>query len=106
MIKLSSYSCGFALTFLILCTGATFSQSRADDIVWQQSVNYSDFSDWGSSQRSSTVNSAVADYFDVVGTITRVDVIGYGAMTQDAGFTGIFIDFYAYGADDKPAELQ
>ena len=94
------------MALLIVSTGTTFSQSRADDIVWQQSVNYSNFSDWGPSQRSSRVNSAVADDFDVVGTITRVDVIGYGAMTQDAGFAGIYIDFFAYGADDKPGELQ
>src|SRR5690242_20339488 len=81
-------------------------QARGDDIVWQQSVNYSNFSDWGPSQRSNNRNSAVADDFDVIGTITRVDVIGYGAMTKDAAFTGIYIDFYAYGADDKPGALQ
>src|SRR3954465_4890595 len=106
MIKSSSLSSRLVLAFVVLCSWAASSQSRADDIVWQQSVNYSKFSDWGPSQRASRVNSAVADDFDVVGTITRVDVIGYGAMTQDAGFTGIYVDFFAYGPDDKPGELQ
>ena len=99
----------FALFTVNLLAGSSLfftAQSRADDIVWQQSVNYSNFSDWGPSQRSSNRNSAVADDFDVVGTITRVDVIGFGAMTQDAAFTGIYIDFYTYGTDDKPGALQ
>jgi len=99
----------FALFTVNLLAGSSLfftAQSRADDIVWQQSVNYSNFSDWGPSQRSTNRNSAVADDFDVVGTITRVDVIGFGAMTQDAAFTGIYIDFYTYGTDDKPGALQ
>ena len=102
-------SIAFRLTIalLTLVTGAFIAPpGLADDVVWQQSVNYSDFSDWGPSQRSGGVNSAVADDFDVVGTITRVDVIGFGARTQDAGFSGIYIDFFAYGSDDKPSALQ
>ena len=106
MFTLSSSSSRLAIAVLGVSMFASFTESRADDIVWQQSVNYSDFSDWGPSQRSNKVNSAVADDFDVVGTITRVDVIGFGAMTQDVGFSGIYIDFYAYGADDMPGTLQ
>jgi hypothetical protein len=94
------------IALLTLLTAAIAREAVADDIVWQQSVNYSDFSDWGPSQRSTRINSAVADDFDVVGTITRVDVLGFGAMTQDAGFTGIYVDFYEYGANDLPGALQ
>ncbi len=78
----------------------------ADPIVWQQTINYSNFHDWGPSQRGGSVNSAVADDFELVGTVTRVDVTGFGARTLDAAFTGIYVSFYAYGADSKPGTLQ
>ena len=103
MPKISRFASGL---FLIGASLFSTSGIKADAIVWQQSVDYSNFSDWGPSQRSSRANSAVADDFDVVGTITRVDVIGFGAMTQDAAFTGIYIDFYEYAADGKPGALQ
>ena len=79
-----------------------------DPIVWQQTVNFSNFHDWGPSQRAvrGNTNAEVADDFDVVGTITRVDVNGFGANTQDADFGGIYIHFYAYGANDMPGALQ
>ena len=50
--------------------------------------------------------SEVADDFDVVGTISRIDVNGYGAYTGDATFKGVYVRFYAYGADNLPDTLQ
>jgi hypothetical protein len=48
-------------------------------VVWQQSINFGDFFDWGPSQ--SPLGSEIGDDFDVVGTITRIDVKGY-ALTR------------------------
>ncbi|MBA3544298.1 MAG: PQQ-binding-like beta-propeller repeat protein, partial [Chthoniobacterales bacterium] len=73
-----------------------------DPIVWQQSINFSNFSDWGPSSQG----SEIADDFDLVGTVTRIDVNGYGVGTKDAAFSGIYIRFYAYGTDAKPGALQ
>jgi len=96
----------FSVALFCFVSAAPVASVFADDIVWQQTVNYSNFSDWGPSQRGGSINAAVADDFEVVGTITRVDVIGFGAMTKDTGFTGIYIDFYEYGADARPGALQ
>jgi hypothetical protein len=91
-----------------LLLSAAQSARATDPIVWQQTVNFSNFHDWGPSQRSpsGSTNSEVADDFDVVGTITRIDVNGYGAATQDADFSGIYVHFYAYGTDGLPGALQ
>ncbi len=99
------------LTGLAACAlafGALPSIHATDPVVWQQSVNFSDFNDWGPSQRgtSGNKNSEVADDFDVVGTISRIDVNGYGVSTQDSDFSGIYVHFYAYGADNLPGALQ
>src|ERR1043166_1154436 len=82
-------------------------KAQTPTVVWQQLINYSDFSDWGPS--STPPASEIADDFDVVGTITRIDVNGYGAYTGDAGFSGVYVRFYAYGADrseEHTSELQ
>ena len=78
-------------------------KAQTPTVVWQQLINYSDFSDWGPS--STPPGSEIADDFDVVGTITRIDVNGYGAYTGDAGFSGVYVRFYAYGADNLPGAL-
>jgi hypothetical protein len=79
-------------------------RAATDPVVWQQSINFSDFSDWGPSQLPP--GSEVADDFDVVGTISRIDVNGYGAYTGDATFKGVYVRFYAYGVDNLPGVLQ
>jgi len=83
-------------------------EAHAQTIVWQQSFDFFTFSDWGPSQRSESgsINAEIADDFDVVGTITRVDVNGYGVATQDAAFKGVYVHFYAYGTDNLPGALQ
>ena len=48
----------------------------------------------------------MADDFDVVGTITRIDVNGYGPRTQETAFNGVYVRFYAYGANTKPGALR
>ena len=78
-------------------------QAQTPAVVWQQLINYSDFSDWGPSQ--SSPGGEIADDFDVVGTITRIDVNGYGAYTGDASFGGVYVRFYAYGTDNLPGAL-
>lgn len=83
-------------------------RAETPSVVWQQSINFSNFSDWGPSQRSpsGSVNAEIANDFDVVGTISRIDVNGFGVATQDAAFTGLYVHFYAYGADALPGALQ
>ena len=78
-------------------------QAETPPIVWQQLINFSDFSDWGPSQYP---GSEIADDFDVVGTISRIDVNGYGAYTGDANFNGVYVRFYTYGADNMPGAMQ
>jgi hypothetical protein len=78
-------------------------QAETPTVVWQQLINFSDFSDWGPSQ--SSPGGEIADDFDVVGTVTRIDVNGYGAYTGDANFAGVYVRFYAYGADNLPGAL-
>lgn len=90
----------------LLLAALTFGSSvkaQSPDVVWQQAINYSDFSDWGPSQ--SSPGGEIADDFDVVGTVTRIDVNGYGAYTGDANFGGVYVRFYAYGGDNLPGAL-
>lgn len=99
----------FASLFALAITAGAFASApdaQGQTVVWQQLINFSDFSDWGPSQFGGGVNSEVADDFDVVGTITRIDVNGYGAYTGDATFSGIYVRFYTYGTDDLPGALQ
>ncbi|MGI8819825.1 MAG: PQQ-binding-like beta-propeller repeat protein [Chthoniobacterales bacterium] len=98
-----------SLLTLSLLLGATLAaEAQTQTVVWQQSINFSSFSDWGPSQRSSSgsVNAEIADDFDVVGTITRIDVNGFGVSTQAAAFQGVYVHFYAYGSDNLPGALQ
>ena len=103
MFKFSRHflACGSLFTTFALSSVAP---AATDPIVWQQSINFSDFSDWGPSQ--SPPGSEIADDFDVVGTITRIDVNGYGAYTGDATFNGVYVRFYSYGTDNLPGPLQ
>ena len=99
-----TFSKRLLLAASLFCLGAFTAPApaHAEEIVWQQLINFSNFSDWGPSSQS----SEVADDFDVVGTITRIDVNGYGPRTQETAFNGVYVRFYAYGADAKPGALQ
>jgi hypothetical protein len=90
-------------TLLGMVTLQPSAKADTPPVVWQQLINYSDFSDWGPSQ--SPPGSEIADDFEVVGTITRIDVNGYGAYTGDATFNGVYVRFYGYGADNLPSTL-
>ena len=105
MVKTKLLS-GLAAVGLVLTSSSPV--FATDPIVWQQAVNFSNFHDWGPSQRgtSGSKNSEIADDFDVVGTISRIDVNGFGVSTQDAAFSGIYVHFYTYGADSLPGALQ
>lgn len=83
--------------------------AAAQSPVWKQSMNYSTFTDWGPSQRTSSATTSgaeIADDFDVVGSITRIDVNGFGIQTQDPAFSGVYVRFYADGAGHTPGALQ
>ena len=80
MVKTKLLS-GLAAVGLVLTSSS--SVFATDPIVWQQAVNFSNFHDWGPSQRatSESKNSEIADDCDVVGTISRIDVNGFGVST-------------------------
>jgi hypothetical protein len=50
------------------------------------------------------VNSEVADDFNIVGNIDRVFASGF--IWGNVNFQGVYVRFYAYGADNKPGALQ
>ena len=108
MFKISRSLTHFIAFGLLAGTFTSLPEAHAQTIVWQQSFDFFTFSDWGPSQRSQSgsINAEIADDFDVVGTITRVDVNGYGVATQDAAFKGVYVHFYAYGTDNLPGALQ
>ena len=78
--------------------------AQASELIFsQQSDNQSTY---GPSQLWSTdgVNAEVADDFDVVANVDRVSAGGFvwGAVN----FQGVYVRFYAFGADNKPGALQ
>jgi|GEM_PF-952602 len=92
---LASFRYSILSLFLLTAAALTPELSAQTTIVWQQSINFSTFSEWGPSQRSQSgnVNAEIADDFDVVGTITRIDVNGGGVGSRDAAFAGVYVDF-------------
>src|ERR1041384_4304197 len=78
--------------------------AKASELIYsQQSDNQSTY---GPSQfwSAGSVNSEVADDFNVVANIDRVSAGGFvwGAVN----FQGVYVRFYAFGADNKPGALQ
>ena len=92
------------LTLLTASLWATSASSRAGALV------YSQFSDnqstYGPSQlwTATGVNSEVADEFNVVANIDRVSAGGF--VWGTVNFQGVYVRFYAFGADNKPGALQ
>jgi hypothetical protein len=92
------------LTVLAAFVWVSSHSAKAGELIFSQ---YSDNqSTFGPSQlwTPAGVNSEVADDFDVVANIDRVSAGGFvwGAVN----FQGVYVRFYAYGADNKPGALQ
>src|SRR5262245_45334374 len=78
--------------------------ANASELIYSQlSDNRSTF---GPSQLWSpnSVNSEIADEFNVTGNIDRISAGGFVWGAID--FQGVYIRFYAFGADNKPGVLQ
>ncbi len=76
----------------------------ASELLFSQNADGQ--STYGPSQlwSASSVNSEIADDFNVVANIDRVYASGFiwGAVN----FQGVYVRFYQYGADNKPGALQ
>jgi hypothetical protein len=93
------------LTLLVASLWITSASTRAGQLI------YSQYSDGQSAFGPSLVwpatggNSEIADEFDVVANIDGVHARGFaGVGTVD--YLGVWIRFYAFGADNKPGALQ
>src|SRR3990172_3939930 len=81
----------------------------AEEIIWQQVYDLQ--GSWGPSQitpsNPAQLNQELADDFDVVGTVSRVDVTGFNGFfgAGSAPFYGLYVRFYAFGPDGKPGAL-
>jgi hypothetical protein len=86
----------------------------AQDAAWTQANDFK--TTWGPAQLTKnsaygTLNTELADDFDMVGTLTKVAFSGYNSSyanpsVNPAVFYGVYVRFYAYGADGKPGALQ
>ena len=106
--------------FYILLAAAVIQLSSGvaraqESVIWQQSVNFSNFSDFGPSQKAGsaqyTLDSELADDFNINGTVSRVDVTGstngpVAVTPSSSHYHGVNVRFYAFGADSKPGALQ
>src|SRR3972149_1238063 len=83
--------------------------ASAEEIIWQQVYDLQ--GSWGPSQitpsNPAQLNQERADDFDVVGTVSRVDVTGFNGFfgAGSAPFYGLYVRFYAFGPDGKPGAL-
>src|ERR1043166_4572710 len=89
----------FLVTLLVLTASA-----HASDLLFSQASDGQ--STYGPSEMwtAAGINSQVADDFEVTGNIDRVIASGFIWGTVD--FQGVYVRFYAYGADGKPGALQ
>ena len=76
----------------------------ASDLIYSQSSDNQ--STYGPSQLwpANGVNGEVADEFNVVANIDRVSAGGF--IWGTVNFQGVYVRFYAFGADNKPGALQ
>lgn len=95
----------------MLAAGSARSQV-GEGLIWQQTGGATH---WGPSQLSRdpvypSVNTELADDFNLVGSITRVEVAGHnghiGAPHFPPPFYGVNVRFYAPAADGKPGALE
>lgn len=97
-----------AVLFMILLAAA--GSARAQEVIWSQGNDLK--STWGPSTKSQSasynVNSELADDFDLVGTVNRVDVSGYNSYQSSLipAFFGVYVRFYASNADGTPGALR
>ncbi len=94
-----------ALALLATSLWISNSSARAGELIYSQ---YSDGqSGFGPSQlwAPTGVNSEIADEFNVVGSIDGVFARGFAGVTT-VNYQGVWIRFYAFGADNKPGALQ
>jgi hypothetical protein len=100
--------------FLMALLAVAVGHANAQEIVWHQPGDGQ--GNWGPAQKTQdpvygTINAEVADDIDMVGTVNKVAFAGYnGSMANPAvvpaRFYGVYVRFYAYGADGKPGALQ
>src|SRR3954470_19978799 len=93
------------LLTLLAISLSIFSQSaQAGQLIYSQ--NSDNQSTFGPSQlwAATSVNSEVADEFNVVANIDRV--VAGGFVWGTANFQGVYVRFYEFGADNKPGALQ
>lgn len=96
--------------FLLICLSVVTVVGQST-VIWTQSYGGSpSVADFGPSQKAGsaafTLDSELADDIDLVGTIDRVDFLGYSPGYSPDDYYGVNIRFYAYGPDEKPGELQ
>lgn len=93
--------------FLLQLSGG---DALAQELIWSQTRDLKN--SWGPSTRaqssSSNLNTELADDFDIVGTITRIDVSGFNSFQSSLtpAFYGLYVRFYAQNADGTPGALQ
>lgn len=77
----------------------------AGELLFSQSVDGRSTFGPGSKAPTGAQNAEVADDFDLIASIDRVAAIGYTSGPA-ADFRGVYVRFYAYGADGLPGALQ
>jgi hypothetical protein len=89
---------------LVLAAVCLAFSAQASELLFSQSSDGQ--SAYGPSQlwTPAGINSELADDFEVIGNIDRVFASGFIWDTVD--FQGVYVRFYAYGADGKPGALQ
>ncbi len=93
------------LTILAASLWVTSPSARAGQLIYSQSSDGQ--SAYGPSQvwPATGVNSEIADEFDVVASIDGVYARGFAGVGT-VNYQGVWIRFYAFGADNKPGALQ
>jgi hypothetical protein len=77
----------------------------AGELIFAQSIDGRSIYGPSSKAPSGAQNAEVADDFDLIASIDRVAAIGYTSGPA-ADFRGVYVRFYAFGADGRPGALQ
>src|SRR6478735_3517026 len=93
-------------TLLALAASICFfiASAEASELLFSQNADGQ--STYGPSELwpAASVNSEIADDFDVVANIDRVSAGGF--IWGTINFQGVYVRFYEFGADGKPGALQ